>query len=137
MVYCPGARVGAPRQELLDNEIVKRLMWTGLVAGTGALASVVAMRLSAADLAAGLRRGPARVTRELDRREGCVRATSRRRPSEDRSVGELVFDVSERVSTLVREEIELAKTEITEKVTEPASAAARSGSRPARSPSSA
>jgi uncharacterized membrane protein YqjE len=39
-------------------------------------------------------------------------------PREDeRSVGELVFDVSERVSVLVREEIELAKTEVTEKVT--------------------
>jgi uncharacterized membrane protein YqjE len=38
-------------------------------------------------------------------------------PDDDRSVGELVFDVSERVSTLVREEIELAKTEITEKLT--------------------
>jgi uncharacterized membrane protein YqjE len=38
-------------------------------------------------------------------------------PDEDRSVGELVFDVSERVSALVREEIELAKTEVTEKVT--------------------
>jgi uncharacterized membrane protein YqjE len=37
-------------------------------------------------------------------------------PQEDRSVGELVFDVSERVSTLVREEIELAKAEISEKV---------------------
>ena len=35
---------------------------------------------------------------------------------EDRSVGELVFDVSERVSSLVREEIELAKAEISEKV---------------------
>lgn len=35
-----------------------------------------------------------------------------------RSVGELVFDVSERTSTLVREEIELAKTEIREKVTQ-------------------
>ena len=35
---------------------------------------------------------------------------------EDRTVGEMVFDVSERVSTLVREEIELAKTEVTEKV---------------------
>ncbi|MDX6583666.1 MAG: hypothetical protein QOI10_2850 [Solirubrobacterales bacterium] len=31
----------------MDNEIVKRLLWTGLVAGTGALASVVAMRVSA------------------------------------------------------------------------------------------
>lgn len=36
----------------------------------------------------------------------------------DRSVGELVLDVSERVSLLVREEIELAKTEVTEKVTQ-------------------
>lgn len=34
-----------------------------------------------------------------------------------RSVGEMVFDVSERVSTLVREEIELAKAEVSEKVT--------------------
>jgi uncharacterized membrane protein YqjE len=38
-------------------------------------------------------------------------------PGEDRSVGELVVEVSEQVSTLVREEIELAKTEIREKVT--------------------
>jgi uncharacterized membrane protein YqjE len=35
---------------------------------------------------------------------------------QDRSVGELVIDVSERTSTLIREEIELAKTEIREKV---------------------
>ena len=39
-----------------------------------------------------------------------------RPPADDRSVGEMVFDVSERVSTLVREEIELAKTEVSEKV---------------------
>ena len=31
----------------MENEIVKRLLWTGLLAGTGALASVVAMRISA------------------------------------------------------------------------------------------
>jgi uncharacterized membrane protein YqjE len=36
----------------------------------------------------------------------------------DRSVGELVTDVSQRTSTLVREEIELAKTEISEKVSQ-------------------
>jgi uncharacterized membrane protein YqjE len=35
---------------------------------------------------------------------------------DDRSVSELVFDVAEKSSSLVREEIELAKTEITEKV---------------------
>lgn len=32
----------------MDNEMVKRLMWTGLVAATGALASVVALRVSTA-----------------------------------------------------------------------------------------
>jgi H+/Cl- antiporter ClcA len=35
---------------------------------------------------------------------------------EDRSVSELIFDVSERASSLVREEIELAKAEVSEKV---------------------
>jgi uncharacterized membrane protein YqjE len=35
---------------------------------------------------------------------------------DDRSVGELVFDVTERTSSLIREEIELAKAEVTEKV---------------------
>ena len=39
-----------------------------------------------------------------------------RPPQEDRSVGEMVVDVSERVSGLVRDEIELAKAEISEKV---------------------
>jgi uncharacterized membrane protein YqjE len=37
-------------------------------------------------------------------------------PGPDKSVGELVSDVSQRTSTLIREEIELAKAEITEKV---------------------
>lgn len=34
----------------------------------------------------------------------------------EKSVAELVFDVSERVSTLVREEVELAKAEVSEKL---------------------
>jgi uncharacterized membrane protein YqjE len=38
--------------------------------------------------------------------------------SSDKSVGELVSDVSERTSTLVREEIELAKAEVSEKVSQ-------------------
>jgi hypothetical protein len=42
--------------------------------------------------------------------------TPPRTPEEERSVAELVLDVSERVSILVREEIELAKAEVTEKV---------------------
>ena len=32
------------------------------------------------------------------------------------TVGELVFEISDRASVLVREEIELAKTEVTEKL---------------------
>lgn len=38
-------------------------------------------------------------------------------PSDDRPIGELVLDVSERITLLVREEVELAKTEVVEKVT--------------------
>lgn len=37
-------------------------------------------------------------------------------PDDERSVTELVFDVSERASALIREEIELAKAEVSEKV---------------------
>jgi hypothetical protein len=37
------------------------------------------------------------------------------RSVEDMTVGELVFEVSDQASTLIREEIELAKTEVTEK----------------------
>jgi len=32
----------------VENDIIRRLLWTGLVAATGALASVVANRLAAA-----------------------------------------------------------------------------------------
>ncbi|MGA7396114.1 MAG: phage holin family protein [Solirubrobacterales bacterium] len=35
----------------------------------------------------------------------------------DKTVGELVFEVTEQTSNLIREEIELAKTEVSEKVT--------------------
>lgn len=38
------------------------------------------------------------------------------RPDSEKTIGELVFEVSERTSNLVREEIQLAKTEISEKV---------------------
>ncbi len=38
------------------------------------------------------------------------------KPPEDMTVGELVFEVSDRATVLVREEIELAKTEVQEKL---------------------
>ena len=43
--------------------------------------------------------------------------SSEQRPTEDKSVGELVIDISEKTSVLIREEIELARAEVTEKVT--------------------
>ncbi len=33
---------------MLENELVKRLMWTGLVAGMGALSTILANRVAAA-----------------------------------------------------------------------------------------
>jgi uncharacterized membrane protein YqjE len=36
---------------------------------------------------------------------------------EEMTVGELVFEISDRASVLIREEVELAKTEVTEKLT--------------------
>ena len=38
------------------------------------------------------------------------------KPTDDKSVGELVFDVSEKASSLIREEVELVKAEVSEKV---------------------
>ncbi|MEX0620462.1 MAG: phage holin family protein [Solirubrobacterales bacterium] len=38
------------------------------------------------------------------------------RPDSQKTVGELVFEVTEKVSNLIREEIELVKTEISEKI---------------------
>jgi hypothetical protein len=32
----------------MDNELVKRLMWSGMLAGVGALATIVANRVAAA-----------------------------------------------------------------------------------------
>ena len=98
----------------MDNDILRRLIWTGLLAATGALASVLAHRAAARDLDAGLQGGSARVSMSSTARP--PGAGPQRRPT-TASVGELVLDVSERVSILIREEIELAKTEVREKVT--------------------
>ena len=46
MINC--SRKRGDRQDTVDNQIVRRLIWTGLVAAMSALASVVATRLSAA-----------------------------------------------------------------------------------------
>ncbi len=36
------------RSELVDNDVVRKLIWAGLLAATGALASIVAHRASEA-----------------------------------------------------------------------------------------
>ena len=46
----------------MDNDVVKRLVWSGLLAGIGALASVATTRVAAHDLAPRLRGGAARMT---------------------------------------------------------------------------
>jgi uncharacterized membrane protein YqjE len=56
--------------------------------------------------------GPAGATRVAPVKEAADGAKS----PEEMTVGELVFEVSDRASVLVREEIELAKTEVMEKV---------------------
>jgi hypothetical protein len=50
--------------------------------------------------------------------EGAARSqqAANGRSAEEMSVSELVFEISDRASVLVREEIELAKTEVSEKV---------------------
>ena len=97
----------------MDNDIAKRLVWSGMLAASGALASIAATRARRLRLAARVRRGPARVAWPTT---GTRRHYRRRpRPTTARS-SELVFDVAEKSSSLVREEIELAKTEISEKV---------------------
>ena len=48
--------------------------------------------------------------------ESPEQATDGAESTEEPSVGELVFEISDRASVLIREEIELAKTEVTEKV---------------------
>ena len=93
----------------MDNEIVKRLAWSGVLAASSALASIAATRLAAFDLEASLRRGPAGVACPTAlEHPRCERRTARSASSSSTS--------PRRSSSLVREEIELAKTEITEKV---------------------
>ena len=59
---------------------------------------------------------PAEPTPPADRTQPAESAAANGdRVPEDMSVGELVFEVSDRASVLIREEIELAKTEVTEK----------------------
>src|SRR5688500_3867443 len=74
-------------------------------------------------LATDLRRGPAGMSTNDQTKPSLADrgapGTSKRPEAvtDNRSMGELVVDVSEKTSYLIREEIELAKAEVTEKVT--------------------
>ena len=99
-------------------------MWTGLLAATGALASLAAHRVSAVVWAPAVQRGPAGVSHDASREREwlsachrpCLRVRRRPIPTRRAPVGELVVDISEKTSCLIREEIELAKAEVSEKV---------------------
>ncbi len=99
----------------MDNEIVKRLVWSGLLAASSALASIAASRLAAVVWTAALRRGPAGVAIAMADPTSPPTPTPPPEP-DPRSVGELVFDVSEKTTLLIREEFELAKAEVGQKV---------------------
>lgn len=50
MGWRPVGRLAAPASDLLarmDNDLVKRLVWSGLLAGVGALASIATTRVAA------------------------------------------------------------------------------------------
>ena len=100
-----------------------RLIWAGLLAATGALATVAAHRLSEV-IYLGSSTRSLRVSDEPTLSGSAPPPTAPARSAsnggrapEEMTVGELVFEVSDRATVLVREEIELAKTEVTEKLT--------------------
>ena len=64
----------------------------------------------------GKRRRSPRPIRDDPRLRCILGGLANGEPPEEMSVGELVFEISDRASVLIREEIELAKTEVTEKL---------------------
>ena len=55
---------------MTENEMVRRLVWSGLVAGVGALATVATTKARDADLDARLRGRPARMSEQTQRCRG-------------------------------------------------------------------
>ena len=96
--------------------MVKRLMWSGLLAGVGALASIARppRRRRSCGGACSTR------SRRSERRQpppGRAGDGRRRRARQPQNIATAIAEVSERATLLVREEIELAKAEVTEKAT--------------------
>ena len=87
----PRAAIGKVGRAGMDNDIVKRLVWSGVLAASSALASIAADAARRDRLAARLRRGPARVGDRCPDPAVDPAATE----PDDKSVAELVFDVSE------------------------------------------
>ena len=93
LTRAPARRAWARRPRVnrlpaVENEMVKRLMWSALLAGLGALASIVAHRAAAVVVAARVRRGAARVSAPPRRPRATGRTparTSHRRTSPPRS----------------------------------------------------
>ena len=99
-----------PPASRMENEMVKRLMWSGAAGGHAArsrASSPTASRRIA--LAAAVRRGAAGVSAQFPRR--------RSSDEQPQNIATAIAEVSERATLLVREEIELAKAEVTEKAT--------------------
>ena len=105
----------------MDNDIVKRLVWSGMLAASGALASIARRAARGDPLAPPLRRRPAGVGSRDARAEPDAAARSRRRSRPPSRTDNARSPSSSSTSpkaprSLIREEIELAKAEVTEKV---------------------
>ena len=98
----------------MDNDIVKRLVWSGMLAASSALASIVAdARSPRSSTAASSTR-----TRRVDVPDGrpATPRTPPPGPAEQARSPSSSSTSPNAASSLVREEIELAKAEVTEKV---------------------
>ena len=83
----PGPRSLIESARMTESPLVKRLIWSGLLAGTGALASIAGVARGDDDLAASVRRRPARVSdsqrlreRRADARRAAIPRLRRRKP---------------------------------------------------------
>ncbi len=91
--------------------MVKRLMWSGLLAGLSALSGIIAHRAAGLVWMRLFAEEPPGVS------EAPPQSKGEHRSEQPQNIATAITEVSERATLLVHEEIELAKAEVTEKVT--------------------
>src|SRR5438270_429575 len=116
----------------MDNDLVKRLIWSALLAGLGALASIATQRVPVvpwprvcgADPPAPSRRAPTAIPSSwwappswaASPSPSWSSALAPDDPNSSPQIAAAIQEISDRATALVREEIELAKAEVSAKV---------------------